>query len=158
SALGFYWPALTAGVTRTVFLTVLIALIAAINIRGIRQSSFVVNLLTVGKLLPLVVFIAAGWWVIDWSRLGPGARPAPAHPSASGRVVVVAFGGYEVVPVPGGESRDPQRTVPFALIMTIVIAAMVMTLAQVVALGTYPGLATSKAPLAEATALVLGAG
>jgi basic amino acid/polyamine antiporter, APA family len=157
-SLGFYWKAVTAGATRIVFLTVLIALIAAINLRGIRQSSFVVNLLTVGKLLPLFVFIIAGWWFIDWSRLAPGAPPSLEQVKASGLLLIFAFGGYEVVPVPGGESRDPQRTVPFALVMTILIATLVMTLAQVVSVGTYPGLATSQAPLAEAAALVLGAG
>ena len=43
--------------------------------------------------------------------------------------------------MPAGEARDPRRAVPFALIMTIVIVTVVMTLAQVVALGTLPGLA-----------------
>jgi basic amino acid/polyamine antiporter, APA family len=157
-SLGFYWPAVTAGATRTVFLTVLIALIAAINLRGIRQSSFVVNLLTVGKLLPLSVFIVAGLWFIDWSRLAPGAPPSLEQIKVSGLLLIFAFGGYEVVPVPGGESRDPQRAVPFALVMTILVATLVMTLAQVVAFGTYPGLAKSQAPLAEAAALFLGAG
>ena len=158
SSLGFYWPAVTAGAIRTVFLTVLITLIAAINIRGIRQSSFVVNVLTVGKLLPLFVFIAAGWIYIDWARLVPGAPPSLEQISASGLLLIFAFGGYEVVPVPGGESRNPERAVPFALIMTILVAGAVMILAQIVALGTHPDLTTSKAPLAEATALVLGAG
>src|SRR5919106_4791168 len=47
SSLGFYWPALTTGAPRAVVITVIIALLAGINIRGIRQSSLVVNLLTV---------------------------------------------------------------------------------------------------------------
>ena len=40
-------------------ITLIIAAIAAINIRGIRQSSFVLNALTIAKLTPLVIFIAA---------------------------------------------------------------------------------------------------
>src|SRR4029450_1667045 len=52
SSLGFYGPALPTGAPRAVVITLIIALLAAINIRGIRQSSLVVNLLTVGKLLP----------------------------------------------------------------------------------------------------------
>ena len=41
-------------------LTVIIAAIAAINVRGIRQSSLVLNVLTVAKLTPLVIFIVVG--------------------------------------------------------------------------------------------------
>jgi amino acid transporter len=40
--------------------------------------------------------------------------------------------------------------------MTIVIVTIVMTLAQVVALGTLPGLAASKTPLADASVLFMG--
>jgi amino acid transporter len=146
----------TSGAPRIVLLSSIIVLLAAINIRGIRQSSFVVNALTVGKLAPLVVFIAAGTFYVDWSRLTADTSVSLASLSASGLLLVFAFGGYEVVPVVAGETRDPRRDVPFALIMTIVTVTIVMTLVQIVALGTFPGLAQSKTPLADAAALFLG--
>ena len=77
--------------------------------------------------------------------------------SATGLLLIFAFGGYEVVPVPAGEARDPRRAVPFALVMTIAIVTLLMTLVQVVALGTFPGLAASKTPLADASLLFMGA-
>lgn len=158
SSLGFYWPVLTTGSPRALLITTIIAALAAINIRGIRQSSFVVNVLTVGKLVPLVVFIAAGIFFVDWTRLRTSVTPSLAELSASGLLLIFAFGGYEVVPVPGGEARNPRRDVPFALIMTIIVVTLVMTLAQIVAVGTLPGLGASKTPLADAAALFLGAG
>jgi APA family basic amino acid/polyamine antiporter len=157
SSLGFYWPVVTGGAPRALLLTAIIALIAAINIRGIRQSSVVVNLLTAGKLLPLAVFIAAGLFYVDWSRVAIGPGVSMRELSASGLLLIFAFGGYEIVPVTAGETRNPRRDVPIALIMTIVIVTLVMTLAQVVALGTLPGLAASKTPLADAAAVFLGA-
>ena len=60
------------------------------------------------------------------------------------------------MPVPAGEARDPRRAVPFALIMTIIIVTIVLTLVQIVALGTLPGLAASKTPLADAAMLFMG--
>jgi amino acid transporter len=158
SSLGFYWPVLTAGLPRTLLITAIITLLAAINVRGIRQSSIVVNLLTAGKLVPLGVFILVGIFFVDWNRLRPDVLPSVAQLSTSGLLLVFAFGGYEIVPVPGGEARNPRRDVPFALIMTIFIVTVVMTLAQVVAVGTLPGLAASKTPLADSAALFLGAG
>ncbi len=83
--------------------------------------------------------------------------PTLAELSATGLLLIFAFGGYEVVPVPAGEARDPRRAVPFALVMTILIATLLMTLVQVVALGTLPGLAASKTPLTDASLLFMGA-
>jgi amino acid transporter len=156
TSLGFYVPMLTTGWPRALLITTIIVAIAAINIRGIRQSSFVLNLLTVGKLLPLVLFIVVGIFFIDAARLVPDRTPSLAELSATGLLLIFAFGGYEVVPVPAGEARDPRHAVPFALIMTIIVVTIVMTLVQVVALGTLPNLAGSKTPLADAAFLFLG--
>jgi APA family basic amino acid/polyamine antiporter len=156
ASLGFYWPAMTRSGPRAAVITLIIAGIAAINVRGIRQSSLMLNGLTIAKLTPLVIFIVAGLFAVDPSRLAGGRTPSMHELSMTGLLLIFAFGGYEVVPVPAGEALDPRRAVPFALIMTIVIATLVMTLAQVVALGTLPGLATSKTPLADAAALFLG--
>ncbi|HTH03602.1 MAG TPA: APC family permease [Vicinamibacterales bacterium] len=157
SSLGFYWPHMTTGLPRALVITTIIVILAAINIRGIRQSSVVVNVLTIGKLLPLVVFIVAGVWFVNWPRLQPGPLPSAAGLSATGLLLIYAFGGYEIVPVPGGEARNPRRDIPFALVTTIVIVTVVMTLAQVVAFGTLPDLGASKTPLADSAAVFLGA-
>ena len=155
--LGRYVPSLAVGWGRAVLITGVIAAFAAINIRGIKQSSVVVNLFTIGKLTPLIVFVLVGLFYIDGRALVPGAVPEFGQLAASTLLLVFAFGGYEVVPVPAGEARDPRTAVPFALVMTIVSVAVILVLVQVVALGTLPGLAQSKTPLADASMLFLGA-
>ena len=157
ASLGFYWPAVTAGPIRTALLTGIIATLAAINVLGIRQSAWVVNALTIGKLLPLGLFIAVGLTSLGKGGFEIHGLPAMADLSASALLLIFAFGGYEVIPVPAGESKDPRRAVPFALIMTIVVVTLVLTLTQVVALGTLPALPDSKTPLADASALIMGA-
>lgn len=158
TSLGFYWPALTAGAGRAILITSVIAAITLINVRGIRQSSLVINVLTVGKLAPLIVFIAAGVFYIQSDLFSYASTPSMTQLSTASLLLIFAYGGYETVPVPAGEARDPRRAVPFALIMTIVVVAAVMTLVQVVAIGTLPGLATSRTPLADAAGLFIGAG
>ena len=156
-ALGYFWPALASGWARTAFITSTIVAITLLNVRGIKQSAWVVNLLTIGKLLPLVIFIALGLWHVDASAVRLVGSPPWSEFSAAALLLIFAYGGYEVVPVPAGETRNPTRAVPFAMIMTIGIVATVMTLAQIVALGTLPSLPLSKTPLADASALFLGA-
>ena len=156
TSLGFYWPSLTVGWSRAALISAIIGVIAFINVRGIRQSSVVVNTLTIGKVLPLAVFITAGIFFVDPSALVPRESLTLAGLSASGLTLIFAFGGYEVVPVPAGEARDPRRAVPFALITTILVVTAIMTLIQIVAQGTYPALGESRTPLADAAATFLG--
>ena len=157
ASLGFYWPAVTTGPARVAVLTAIIAALALINVLGIRQSAWVVNGLTIGKLVPLAIFIVVGLTAMDVSALHTGAVPPLSDLSTSALLLIFAFGGYEVIPVPAGESKDPRRDVPFALIMTIVIVTVVFALAQIVSLGTLPELASSKTPLADAAARFMGA-
>jgi basic amino acid/polyamine antiporter, APA family len=157
TSLGFYWPALIGGTPRMTLIAAIVAAITIINVRGIRQSSLVVNALTIGKIAPLLLFIAVGVFYVDSGVLWPTRSLTFTELSASALLLIFAFGGYEVVPVPAGEARDPRRGVPFALVMTIVVVTAIMTLAQVVALGTLPDLASSRTPLADAAARFLGA-
>jgi hypothetical protein len=64
-ALAFYWPALAIGAPRAATITALTAFLTWINVRGIKQASWFVNALTIGKLLPLAIFIIGGVWFID---------------------------------------------------------------------------------------------
>jgi basic amino acid/polyamine antiporter, APA family len=156
TALGFYAPSLTAGWPRVALITSITAVITLINVMGIRQSSAVLNLLTIGKLTPLALFILVGLFFVDGSRLVPSGTPTLGELSSTALLLIFAFGGYEVISVPAGEAKDPRREVPFAFIMTIVIVTILMTLVQVVALSTLPNLAASKTPLADASVLFIG--
>lgn len=156
-ALGYYWPDFRAGALRAALITGVILVITIINVRGVKQSAYVVNFLTLAKLAPLAVFIVLGLPHLSADALRPETTLTLTQVSATALLLIFAFGGYEVIPVPAGEARDPKRAVPFAMIATIVIVAIVMTLVQIVALGTFPGLASSKTPLADASALFMGA-
>ncbi len=152
-----YWPVLNGGWPRAVLISGVVATIAAINVRGIKLSSVVVNFFTVGKLLPLVAFVAVGVFFMDFERLRPDAS-VPVTDLATGALLLIfAYGGYETVPVPAGEARDPRRAVPFALIMTIVIVTIVMVLVQVVTLGTLEQATRTATPLADAAGVFMGA-
>jgi APA family basic amino acid/polyamine antiporter len=155
-ALGYYWPSATSGALRVAIISTVVLAIMFINIRGIRQSANVVNVLTFAKLTPLVIFILVGLPFVQPAALAPGGTLGWEQVSTSALLLIFAFGGYETIPVPAGEARDPRRAVPFAMIATVLVVAVVMILVQIVALGTLPGLAGSRTPLADAAALFMG--
>jgi amino acid transporter len=157
-ALGYYWPVLTAGWPRAAFLAVLTLIFAAVNIRGVRQGSLLVNAMTVGKLVPLAVFILVGLAAVDPSRLTTLPPITLQQSLAAGLLLIFIYGGYEVVPVPAGESVDPRRDVPFAMVATIASVMIVMTLTQVVTQGVLADVAVHATPIADAAAVFMGAG
>lgn len=156
-ALGRYWPVLLGRIGRPLLLTAIIGAICWVNIRGIKQSSIVVNVLTVAKLLPLVLFGAVGLFYVDWTSFTAPSSVTMEQLSTGALLLIFTFGGYEVVPVPGGETKDPARAIPFALVMTIVLVGIVTLLTQIVAFGTLPGIASSRTPLADSAAMFMGA-
>lgn len=155
-ALAFYWPAVASGAPRVALLVGVTLVLAWINVRGIRQSSWVVNSLTVGKLLPLFVFILVGVWFIDVDRVFAPATIDVRRAGGAALLLIFAYGGYEVTGVPAGEASNPRKDVPFAFVTTILTVAVVMTLASVVATGVLPDVAASRTPLAEGAALFMG--
>jgi APA family basic amino acid/polyamine antiporter len=156
-ALGFYWPLMTSGVSRASLIAALTLALGWINVRGIRQSAFVINLLTVAKLAPLLLFIVIGLWFVDLSRLAPSGTVSLTQVSTAALLLIFAFGGYDVIGVPAGEAAQPRRHVPFAFVATIVAVTAIMTLAQIVAMGVVPDLPASRTPLADASLLFMGA-
>src|SRR5206468_6535418 len=115
-ALGYYWPGVTVGWPRTAVLVGITSALAWVNVRGIRQSAWVVNALTIGKLLPLALFIGAGLAFIEPSRLTSFPPVTMNQASTAALLMIFVYGGYDVVPVPAGEALDPRRHVPFALV------------------------------------------
>jgi amino acid transporter len=156
ASLGFYWPSVLTEPLRSLVLFVIIAALAVVNGLGIRQSAWVVNTLTIGKLVPLVVFVALALPFVGAAALRPGPAPALGEVSKSALLLIFGYGGYEVVPIPAGESRDPQYDVPFALIMTLVIVTTLFALIQLGCIAVLPTLPTSKTPLIDAAGRVAG--
>lgn len=156
-ALAFYWPSLASGAPRIVLITAVTLTLMWINIHGIRQSSWVVNTLTVGKLLPLFLFILVGIWFIEPARFSDMPGVTVGQLGTAALLLVFAYGGYEVTGVPAGEASNPRRDVPFAFVLTILTVTAVMTLTSVVATGVLPDVAASATPLADGAALFLGA-
>jgi len=154
--LGYFVPGASVGYGRAATVTVLIGTLALINLLGVRYGSWTVNLFTVSKLVPLLVFVLFGLWAVDRSAF---AGFSPTIDAATGEAVLLlmfAFGGFELITLPAGEARSPRRDVPFALLSTIGIVCLVFVAVQYVTAGTLPGVAASETPVADAAAVFLG--
>ena len=155
--LSFFFPQAGQGTGRTITITLLIGTLAALNVIGVRYGVGIVNLLTIGKLLPLLLFIIVGLFYVDPGRYQILALPAAAPLKQASLILVYAFIGFEFATVPSEEVIDTRRNLPIALVTAIGLVAVIYILIQVVALGTLPELASTGRPLASASQRFLGA-
>ena len=156
-ALGYYWPVVSTGAPRALVILAVLGGLTWANLRGIKQTSWLVNFFTIGKLLPLIVFALVGVWFADWSRVVP-TGPAPLTQLGQAALLLIfAYGGYEVTGIPAGEASNPKKDVPFAFVAVILIVSAVMTLTAAVATGLLPDVGATTTPIADASALIMGA-
>jgi APA family basic amino acid/polyamine antiporter len=154
--IAFFFPGANEGWFRIFLIENIILVIAAINIIGVRESTWMTNIFTVGKLLPLFVFAFLGVFFINPANFTFGEAPATGKFAEAVLVLIYAFAGFEAAVIPAGETKNPQKNMPFALLSALAFIAVLFILIQIVAIGTLPGLATAERPLAEAAGNFLG--
>ncbi len=128
----------------------LIVVMAVINYLGIKESLIVNVILTAIELLGvvIVIFLGAGFLgTVDYFETPSGASGVIA---AVG-LIFFAFIGFEGLVKIGDETKDPTRTIPLALVLSLLITAVLYVLValSVVSVVPYQDLATSASPLSD---------
>ena len=155
--LGYFWPAAEAGLPRAAIISGLVVILTAINLIGVKESARTSDVLTVSKLIPLVLFVVVGMFFINPGQFTFSETPNIGSFSSAVFVLVYVFSGFEAVLVNSGEVRQPQRVIPFALMVALSAAVVLFLLIQIVCIGVLPNLASSQRPLADASYQFLGA-
>ncbi|MFN2477520.1 MAG: APC family permease, partial [Chthoniobacterales bacterium] len=152
-------PALANPAGRIGAMLVGYGVLLALNVRSVRTGAGAVTLVTVVKVVPLLVFVAAGIFFIKPEAI---AISMPANSSSLGDSVLLlmfAFFGIESSLTPSGEVRNPARTVPRAIYLALGLTTVLYILIQLVAQGTLGGAALAEnttAPLAASASTFLG--
>jgi amino acid transporter len=137
--------------------TLVVGALSVVHVVGIQRAALFGNIVTVAKLVPLLLFVAVGLFHVDGSRLVAAGGPPAVGQFAQGMLLLTfALVGWESVVVAAGEIRDPQRTLPTALLSGLACVAVLYLLILLVCIGTLPGLAASGRPIIDAGATFLG--
>ena len=153
-----FWPAAKAPWPRFGILTVLVGLLALINLRGTRQGTLVSNVFTVAKLLPLFMVVLAGGLLTLFHPAPWGATgPTPANAWMKALVLLIfAYGGFESALAPMSEAKNPGRDAAFALLVALIACTAIYALVQWVVVGVLGPGATTDRPLAEVARITMG--
>ena len=154
--LTLFVPGANVGFARELLILCIVAFLVGVNVLGVRQSAMLTNVFTIGKLAPLILLAVVGAFFVEPANFTFGDLPGYSSVTTSVVLLIYAFVGFEATVIPAGESKDPKRDMPFALIGALIVIAVLFIAIQVVAVGTVPGLASSERPLADAAGSFLG--
>jgi basic amino acid/polyamine antiporter, APA family len=155
-AVGYLWPGARSGAGQIATIVLPLLVLTWINVIGVKSGARTAVVLAWGKVLPLVLFVGVGVFFVSWSRVFPVPMPDTGNFTKAALLVLFAYAGFENTSAPAGEFKNPQRDIPFALIVQIAIVTAIYTAVQLVAIGTIPNLGASPTPLADAAAMMMG--
>lgn len=131
-----------------------VVVLTAANLWGIQKAG-TINLIIVGiTLLSLLYFIAGGVGNIETDNFEPFFNNGIVGLAESSAILFFAFTGYARIATLAEEVREPRRTIPRAVIITLVLAIILYMAVSVVATGVVGAdqLAASRSPLQTAAA------
>lgn len=137
--------------------SLLIMGLATVNYAGIKESMTLNVILTLTELLGIiiVIFLGVGFLgTVDYTESPSGLVGVVG---AVG-IIFFAFIGFEGLAKIGDEAKDPTRTIPLALMLSLAITAILYVLVSlaVVSIMPYDELGTSTSPLSDVALIASG--
>lgn len=136
----FFFPALSGSISMVAVL--LILLLMVINLLGIKESSRLNSLLTVIVVLILLALGIIGFnFTFDMDKFMAGLVPIDKNPGGwesflySITLAMVTFVGIESISQGAEETKDPQKVIPRATILAIVVVLFFAMVFSVLSLG-----------------------
>ncbi len=118
---------------------------------GIRESARVTTIMVIVKLAILAVFIAIGACYVvpeNWTPFAPGGWAGIAR---GGAIIFFAYIGFDAISTAAEETRDPQRTMPIAILASLGVCTVIYMAVALVLTGMVPSHSLGTAePLADA--------
>lgn len=159
TALSAIIPALASPAAQKAVAIGILAILTIVNLFGINIMAYLNNISTIGKLLPMAIFVVAGLFFLKADNFTPMFPNGAGMGTLSAAVLTVfyAFTGFENVGVAAGDIENPKKNVAKALIISMSIVSAVYLLVQINCIGILgDSLGDSMTPVADAFAAVFG--
>ena len=158
SSLGYFWSGASSAAWRIALMFLICASLTFVNVLGARDAMRSLGTLTVLKLMALLTLLSAGVPHLHLSTLLLKSADIPTTSDLGSAIflAIYAYTGFESGSVVAGEAREPQRDLPRALLLALVVCSLVYALIQAVAVTALPSVAASSRPLLDVAAVLMG--
>jgi APA family basic amino acid/polyamine antiporter len=129
-----------------------VLILTAFNIVGIKQSSIFNAILVLLKLSALSLFIIIGFSHLNFSFYEPFAPNGISGVLSATALIFFAYTGFGRAATASEEIKDPERTVPRSVALSLILSSIVYILVGIVSVGLVPyqELGNSGSPLSDA--------
>ena len=124
---GFDWPA---------FLIVMV--LTVVLVRGIRESAETNNVMVILKIAAIIAFVFVGAHYIHPGYWHPFYPNGWSGVLTGGSIIFFSYIGFDSVSTAAEEAKNPQRDIPFGIIATLLICAVLYISVVVVLTGIVP--------------------
>ena len=127
---GYLWPELNNGVVKSVAIVCITGLLIWVNVTGLKTAMRSLNSVSLLKIVPLIALLVFGFLQLEFSAIQQSTIPPLDAISAGALLTLYAFIGFETVVVTSGETRSPEKSIPRALLLTVMSIALFYFLVQ----------------------------
>ncbi len=129
------------------------ALLTFANLFGIKKAGRFNTVVVSLTILALLIFVVSGIPSFDTGNLQPFAPAGFSGIAESAALLFFAYTGYARIATLGEEVHEPKKTIPRAVIITIVVSVVLYIAVALVAVGSVGAdvLSQSSSPLQEAS-------
>ncbi|MGL5614720.1 MAG: APC family permease [Sarcina sp.] len=160
TALSVFWPAADKGTTKDIIIVLFIIALGILNIVGVNFTKIIMNIATIGKIIPLVIFIAIGVFFMkahNFTPMLPNNTYTHGSFGAAALLIFFAFTGFESIALAAEDMDNPSKNIPKAIVIVMIIVSIVYLLIQAVSIGILgPSLANDVNPVTTASSKFLG--
>lgn len=135
-----------------------LSLLIGVNYYGTDESSALQNVMIGTETAIVLVFVAVGLFFIDSANLTPFAPTGATGIIATTGIVFVSFLGFEIIATVAGEIKNPSRTIPLSMILSVILVTLLYVLVMLVSTGVVPidVLGESPIPVSDVAAVSMG--
>ncbi|BBF43594.1 S-methylmethionine permease [Lachnospiraceae bacterium KM106-2] len=153
TALSAIWPAAGSGMTKNIIISAILIILGIVNYIGVDFTKYLNNIATVGKLIPLILFIAVGIFFLKGANYSAGLNTGITVGKFSETAILVfyAFTGFEAIATASEDMENPKKNIPRAIIIAFAVVSVTYFLIQLVSIGILGNvLGTTETPVVEA--------
>ena len=132
--------------------------VAAVLMLGVRESARLNTVMVAVKLLILLIFIGIGLSAFNGDNFSDFAPNGVGGITDAAAIIFFAYIGFDAVSTASGESKNPGRDLPIAIVGSLLIATVLYIVVAITAVGALDAGALGKADAPLAAALSEGAG
>ncbi len=117
------WPVVGEGTAKVALIISVLGGLTVINVIGIKRVVAVLGAMTLLKLLPLLILLLVG--IGAATTTGPVSLPQFSAVEGIALAALYAFVGFENATIPAGETNDPRRVMPRALLLGLAVVTLI---------------------------------